>query len=164
MLGENDAQPAQDAAPLAARNGGPAFLALWLLITTNQSFLLDPAQVAVAADQAAGTPIGTTKPDPEFPQDDTIATWEGLTGALIAKLNGGGNDDDLNFTKENIQNLLTSTLFGNNLDNEDGTQGDTYASALYKAATVFQRIQIQFVNKWGDVCPPTVGNALGVSN
>ena len=164
MSSGNNAQPALAPAPLAAINGGPALLALWLLLTTNKSFLLDPAQASVAADQAANQPIGTTAPNLGFGQNDQIRTWDELAGALVDKLNGGGNGDDASFTTQKLQSFLTSTLFGKTFSNADGSPGDTYASALYKASSIFQVVQDQFVNKWGDVCPPRIGNALNLQN
>ena len=148
-------------APAPAINGGQGLLALWLLVSTNPNLLLVPARTAVNADIASHTAIGTTPPTLTPSPDDKIQTWDQLAAAVTTKLEEGVNNPDYgNFTVSDLQYFVTATLYGNSIQNTDGSVGPTYAQALFNACYVFQAISKTFATAWGLACPKTMGEAL----
>ena len=64
-----------EVAAAAPNDGGPALLDLWLLLTTNPTFLLNPAAAAVTTDVAAGNRLGTTTVQLTPGPADQIGDW-----------------------------------------------------------------------------------------
>jgi hypothetical protein len=148
-------------------SGGQAFLALWVLLTTNPAFLLTPAATSVNTDIAANKPLGTTPIVLTPDSNDKITDWADLIAALAAKLPFPPppftNPNAGQFTKPELVKFLTQTLATTTLDYGDGSTGPTYAAVLSSAAAVFQALARNYDSAWSThVCPPTMSETFGM--
>ena len=130
-------------------------LRLWLLLTTNQNFLVLPANTATSG-----------KFDPVPGQGDTIQNWDdpkvGLCPALVAQ----GGDPKGTFTSANLQAYLTGPMQKGQIVDATGkvvTDGNghpiTYAMVLMFACQVFQATWPAFVD-WPTPSPKTIGETI----
>jgi len=129
------------AAPDPARS---AMLALWLLLSTNSSFLLDQVQAAASA--------GATTVELKPGLGDTIEDWDDL----ITKLVAGDPGNRISFTQKNISTLLLNAA-SKELPDAHYSAGKTYLAILKNASEVFQISGSSFVAGWNPPCPRTIG-------
>lgn len=149
-------QAAAVAAP-APNFGGPALLNLWLLLTTNPTFLLQGVAESVSADNTANAPLGTTLVTLRPGAGDTIPNWATLIGALQNQ-----NTNASLFGQAKLNTFLTQGLQTGFLLDSDGNPTISYATALQNASAVFQSIAHNFETAWPRTCPPTIGETLGL--
>jgi len=122
--------------------------ALWLLITTNSTFLLEPA----AAARASGTSVVNLVPGP----GDMVTSWVDLVNKFKTENENGGF-----FERSLVEAFLTDFL-AKSIDNDQFTSDKTYAGVLQNACTIFQLAKELFVPGWNPPCPKTMDQVPGL--
>lgn len=122
-------------------NGQNAMFALWLLVSTNPTFLLSPA---AKAREKGSHDVKITPGD-----GDKITSWEDL----ITKLKANNNNGEL-FEKPRVQAFLLEFL-AKPLGNQFST-AKTYGDLLQNACSIFQEAKSLFVPGWEPPCPRTM--------
>lgn len=134
---------------LAPTPGGPQLLTLWLLITTNRSFLLDPATKA--------GPIGADT----FPA--VPGTSDRVTGGLtqIASILQTGNSNPDPFAEKGLRDFLAVALAEQiAVDGNGNPFGPTAGEVLAMTCGVFENFQKRFAVGWSRACPARMDEIL----